>query len=172
MPRPAPSLKAKAVAYLAQREHSRLELRRKRLAWLARRERAAAASPLAAAAPPAPLPGAAEVDALLDALARRGLLSAERFVETRIHARAARFGNLRIRQELAQHGLEVDAEQARALAASELARARAVWAKRFGTTATHAADRSRQVRFLAARGFSAEVVRRVIGGSELEDDIG
>lgn len=169
MPRPVPSLKAKAVAYLAQREHSRIELRRKLLAWIARRARAVAASPLAAHAP-ASLPGEAEVDALLDALARQGLLSAERFVETRIHARAARFGNLRIRHELAQHGLELDPEQARSLAASERARARAVWAKRFGAPAKDAADRARQARFLAARGFSAEVVRRVVGGGDSQDD--
>jgi len=100
MPRPPLSLKAKAVACLAQREHSRTELRRKLLAHVARQARAAAASPLASDAPAVP-PGEAEVDALLDALAAQGLLSAERFVETRIHARAARFGNLRIRHELA-----------------------------------------------------------------------
>ena len=99
-------------------------------------------------------------------MAVRGLLSAERFVETRIHARTARFGNLRIRHELAQHGLAADPEQARALAASELPRARAVWAKRFGTPARDAAERARQMRFLAARGFSAEVVRRVVTGAD------
>ena len=169
MPRPVPSLKAKAVAYLAQREHSRIELRRKLLAWIARRARAAAASPLAADAP-APPPGEAKVDALLDALARQGLLSAERFVETRVHARAARFGNLRIRHELAQHGLELDTERARALTASEFSRASAVWTRRYGSPAQDAAQRARQMRFLAARGFSADVVRRVVGGEAPEDE--
>jgi regulatory protein len=165
MPRPPLSLKAKAVACLAQREQSRTELRRKLLAHVARQARAAAASPLASDAP-AVLPGEEEVDALLDALAAQGLLSAERFVETRIHARAARFGNLRIRHELAQHGLAADAEQARALAASELPRARAVWTKRFGSPPRDAPERARQMRFLSARGFSAEVVRRVVGGAD------
>ena len=177
MPRPVPSLKAKAVAYLAQREHSRIELRRKLLAWIARRARAAAASPLAADAPTplagdtdAPLPGEAEVDALLDALVRQGLLSAERFVETRVHARAARFGNLRIRHELSLHGLELDPEQARTLAESEFSRARAVWTRRYGSPTQDAAERARQMRFLAARGFSADVVRRVVGGEAAEDE--
>jgi regulatory protein len=177
MPRPVPSLKAKAVAYLAQREHSRIELRRKLLAWIARRARVAAASPLAAdASAPlpadasAPLPGEAEVDALLDALAHQGLLSAERFVETRVHARAARFGNLRIRHELSQHGLELDPEQARTLAESEFSRARAVWTRRYGSPPQDAAERARQMRFLAARGFSADVVRRVVGGEAAEDE--
>ena len=165
MPSPPLSLKAKAVACLAQREHSRMELRRKLLAHVARQARAAAASPLASDAPAA-LPGETDIDALLDTLAAQGLLSAERFVETRIHARASRFGNLRIRHELSQHGLSADAEQLRVLAASELPRARAVWAKRFGTPARDAAERARQMRFLAARGFSADVVRRAVGGAD------
>jgi regulatory protein len=45
-----------------------------------------------------------------------------------------------------------------------------VWARRFGgDPATDAAERARQMRFLTARGFSAEVIRRVIRGA-VEDD--
>lgn len=170
MPRPALSLKAKALSLIAQREHSRLELRRKLLAHLDRQARKAAASPLAAEALPAsPLPGGSdrELDELLDWLAAKDLLSAERFVETRVMARAARYGNLRIRQELAQHGLELDADTAAGLKVSELQRAHTVWAKRFGVPASDAAGRAKQMRFLSARGFSAEVVRRVV-----KDDVG
>ena len=105
-----------------------------------------------------------EIEALLDSLAASGLLSEERFTESRIHARAPRYGNLRIRQELAQHGVTLDADTAQALQASELDRARAVWARRYGGPASDAAGRARQARFLAARGFSADVVRRVVAG--------
>ena len=62
---------------------------------------------------------AAEVDALLDWLAAHRHLSDERFVESRVHARAARYGNLRIRQELAQHGAAIDAATAEQLKSSE-----------------------------------------------------
>ncbi len=165
MARPAPTLKARALGYIAQREHSRVELRRKLLAAGARQARAAAAASLADAAPFV-RPTEEEIDALLDWLAARDLLSVERFVETRVHARAPRFGNLRIRHELAQHGVEVDAATAQALKSSELPRARAVWAKRFGSAALDAAGRAKQMRFLAARGFSAEVVRRVVTGGD------
>lgn len=164
MSRPALTLRSRAIGYLAQREHSRVELRRKLLEAAARQQRLRAT--VEGGEPPDALGAAAEqeVDALLDWLAGKGLLSAERFVESRIHARAPRYGNLRIRQELAQHGVALDADTAEALRASELDRARAVWAKRYGAPAPDAAGRARQARFLTARGFSAEVVRRVVTG--------
>lgn len=168
-PRAALSLKAKALMLIAQREHSRVELRRKLLAHIERQARAALASPLAVDAS-APLPDERQVDELLEWLAAKDLLSTERFVETRVAARAARFGNLRIRQELAQHGVEVDQQTGASLKASELPRARTVWAKRFGVPAPDAAGRAKQMRFLAARGFSADVVRQVVKGGAAEDE--
>lgn len=163
------SLKAKALTYLAQREHSRIELRRKLLSHVDRQRRADASSPLSASAPVPALPAAQEIDELLDWLTEKDLLSADRFVETRVSAREGRFGNLRIHRELAQHGMALDAETAQQLKDSELARARAVWAKRFGTPAVDAADRARQMRFLSARGFSSETVGRVVRSAGLED---
>ncbi|MGV8825708.1 regulatory protein RecX [Methylibium petroleiphilum] len=169
MARLALSLKAKALTYLAQREHSRIELRRKLLSHVDRQRRADASSPLSASAPVPALPAAQEIDELLDWLTEKDLLSADRFVETRVSAREGRFGNLRIHRELAQHGMALDAETAQQLKDSELARARAVWAKRFGTPAVDAADRARQMRFLSARGFSSETVGRVVRSAGLED---
>ena len=164
------SLKARALQWLAQREHSRVELRRKlmRLARLRVAEQAAgkAADECDAAANPAP-----EIDALLDWLIANRYLSDARFVESRVNARRVRYGNLRIRQELGQHGAALDAATAERLKDSELARARAVWARRYGgAPAVLAAERARQVRFLAGRGFSADVIRRVIRGGETEPD--
>jgi len=171
--RPPPSLRARALQWLAQREHSRDELRRKLLAHARRHEEATAeqadAQPQGASAEPRPDPATA-VDALLDWLQARNYLNEQRFVESRVHAREQRFGNLRIRQELAQHGLELDDARAAALRQTELERARAVWARRFGTVAADAAGRARQARFLAGRGFSAEVIRRVVGPAAVRDD--
>jgi regulatory protein len=138
------SLKARALRWLANREHSSHELRAKLL-------RNAGG-----------VHTAAEIDALLDQLSAQGHLSDERFVESRLHARSARFGNRRIEQELRQHGVALDADAQAQLRATELARARAVWRKKFGTLARDPSGRARQARFLAARGFSAEVVHRVV----------
>jgi regulatory protein len=45
-----------------------------------------------------------------------------------------------------------------------LARAQAVWQKKFGQLATSGPERNKQARFLASRGFSGEVVRQVVAG--------
>jgi len=105
---------------------------------------------------------AAQVDAVMAWLQAHHYLSEERFVESRIHARASRYGNLRIRQELAQHGLGLPADAAQALKDSELERATEVWRRKFGVAAADALQRARQSRFLAQRGFSPEVIARVM----------
>jgi regulatory protein len=155
------SLKGRGLQILAQREHSRSELRRK----LLRHARAEAvegeeSNPTA------------QVEAVLDWLQANRYLCEERFVESRVHARASRFGNLRIRQELAQHGVTLGADAAQQLKDSELARARAVWSRKFGQPAADAAERARQMRFLAGRGFSSEAIHRVVqaNGAGMEDD--
>jgi regulatory protein len=89
-------------------------------------------------------------------------LSAERFVESRVNARATRYGNRRIRQELQQHQLEVSSELAQTLGANEVDRARTVRARRFADLPHDSAERARQVRFLIARGFSSDAVRAAL----------
>jgi regulatory protein len=174
--RPRLSLKGRALQWLAQREHSRLELRRK----LMRQARADALARLAAKpmqagdvhgndgqvevseASASSASIASEVDALLDWLQSHRYLSEERFVESRVHARQSRFGNLRIRQELSQHALELPADLSAGLTQSEHERARAVRQRKFGDAAASLSDRARQARFLAGRGFSAEVIWQVL----------
>ena len=143
-----PSLRAKALAWLALREHSTHELRTKLERWAQARGRDAAAEGL---------------EALLEALQGAGQLSDARFVDSRVHARAPKLGNLRIELELRRNGVQPDEAVRAALRASELERARAVWTKRFGHPAADLAERARQARFLAGRGFRAETIRRVIG---------
>ena len=197
--KPRLSLKGRALQLLAQREHSRLELRRKLLAHAEksaedeaakrgdervaahteddageRRDRGDGRRGDVLARRPTPTPAMqANVERLLDELAAGGLLSEARFVEGRIRTRAARHGNQRIAQELARHGLQPSADAARELKASEFARAREVWLRKFGdaaaASATDARSRARQIRFLAGRGFSAEVIRRVLRAGTGED---
>jgi regulatory protein len=155
---PPLSLKARALQWLAQREHSRVELRRKLLR--AAREQARAAEVAANDEDPA-----ADIDALLDWLVAERHLSEARFVESRVHARQARFGQRRIAQELKQHGAALDADAAQRLRATEFDRARAIWARKFGALpAADAGARAKQMRFLAGRGFDADVIRRVVQG--------
>ena len=149
MKRPAlqPSLKGRALRLLSQREHSRLELERK----LAAHETE---------------PG--ELARALDELQARGFISEARVVESVVHRRAAKLGTARVRQELLAKGLapEAMAEALEQLRGSELARAREVWARKFGQPATDPQERAKQMRFLVSRGFAAEVVRRVVRGAD------
>lgn len=137
------SLKARALRYLAAREHSRAELERK-------------------LAPHVEDP--AELARVLDELTAKGFISAERVVESVIYRRAARLGTARVVAELRAKGLPADlvAAAAERLRASELERAQAVWAAKFGHAATDPRERARQMRFLASRGFAGDVVRRVL----------
>lgn len=163
------------MQWLAQREHSRAEMQRKLLpharAMAAQAQAGGdAAAPADAATPPEPSAVMARVTEVLDWLEAGNYLSQQRFTESRIHVRAARHGNLRIRQELAQHGITLDDDAAEALKASEFSRAREVWARKFTAPAPDAAGRARQARFLTSRGFSPETVRRVLRSAGSADD--
>ena len=146
--REPPSLFARAVTLLARREHSRAELASK-----LRRSLTEADDP-------------AEVDQVLDALERDKLLSDERYAGALTRTRSTRFGDARVRFDLKSAG--VDAETVdRAVASlkgTEFERARAIWLRRFGDLPRTPQERGRQARFLQARGFSTETIRKVLQG--------
>jgi regulatory protein len=162
MKRPPPSLQARALGWLAQREQSRGELRRKLLR--------AALQPAAGTDAAADVDGSVaeaetKVEQLLDQLQAKGLLSDERFIESRVRVRAPALGTRRIQMELARHGLKLPAQPLQLLRDSELERANQLWQRRFGAPAQDQRERARQMRFLAGRGFSAEVIRRVLAAA-------
>ena len=160
------SLKGQALALLARREHSRQELRTKLLAHA--RKLAATLLPEEGANDDARWHS--QIEILLDELEASRYLSNERFAETRVHARAAGRGQALIRQELARHGVELPDALAEELRHTELERARALWQRRFGTRSDDLREQARQMRFLAARGFSGHVIRQVLGDETLVVD--
>lgn len=143
------SLKGRALRLLSQREHSRAELERK----LRAHEQT---------------PG--ELARALDDLQAKGFIDEQRVLESVLHRRASRLGASRLRQELHEKGLapEAVAQALQALRGTEVERAREIWRRKFGEPAPDAAGRARQMRFLAARGFSGDVVRRVVAGADEE----
>ena len=163
--------------WLALREHSRKELHDKLLRWAQAQDMvqalAAQVSSGRAADPSAARekPDTGQIAELLDELQAAGHLSDSRAVESRIHVRASRFGNLRIERELQHLGLGPSTEARLALRATELERARGVWARKFGQPAATAAERAKQMRFLAGRGFSADTIRAVLNSSQEDDSL-
>lgn len=153
------SLKARALRLLATREHSRSELARK----LGR--------PLADGA----APDAAEIAAVLDALAAEGWLSDARFAASLARKRGRKFGNLRIARELRSHGLDPDVVAgtvAGEIEGSELARALEALRRRHPDRAVDARTLARQQRFLLARGFGSDTVRRALRThNDIESDL-
>lgn len=144
-----PSLKGRALKLLAMREHSRKELERK----LAQHETE---------------PG--QLQAALDELQAKGFIDEQRVVDSLVHRRAARLGAGRVKQELQAKGLDAErvAIAVASLRATEFERAREVWRRKFGVPPGDAAQRAKQARFLAARGFGGEVIRRVLALDEHE----
>ena len=141
------SLTGRALRLLSTREHSRAELERK----LTRFEEEAG-----------------QLAKVLDALAAKDFINEERVVESVLHRRSAKLGASRIKQELQSKGLapQAVAQAMDELRGSELERARAVWRKKFGQAPVDAAERGKQMRFLAARGFGGDTIRRVVSASD------
>lgn len=139
-----------AVAQLARREHSRAELRAKLRRKLAVEVDAAAA--------------AAQIEQVLDSLQAKGLLSEARFAAALARTRAERFGTARIRHEMREHDLpdELVRSTVETLRSTEEQRARDLWKRRFGRVAADPAERARQMRFLAARGFPTALVLKIV----------
>jgi regulatory protein len=138
------SLRVRALRLLARREYSRAELQAK-------------------LAPHAGQPQ--ELEQLLAEFEGKGWLSEKRFVDAVVTTRRARFGAARVIRELQQKGVsEEGVERARALLLEgEYEAARIVWQKKFGHLPRDLAERAKQTRFLAWRGFSSDIVRRLLG---------
>jgi regulatory protein len=152
------SVKGRALRYLAQREHSRAELERKLARHVQDTDGASAQAQIAAA---------------LDELSAHGLISEARVAESVLASQAPRYGARRLRQTLQAKGLApaLVASTLQQARGTELERARELWRRRFGTVAADAAERARQMRFLAGRGFEGDVIRRVVRGLDEDPDL-
>lgn len=139
-----PSLKARAIAMLSRREHSRVELQRKLVPYAQDPD---------------------EIEPLLNDLERENWLSNQRFAQSLVNRRAPLRGGSRIVHELRQHGLADEQINvlSQQLKSTELERARAVWGKKFAQAPLDAKEYARQFRFMASRGFSSDCLRRILG---------
>jgi len=138
---------------LARREYSRAELRAKLLPHAGETD---------------------DVDAVLDGLVARGWLSDARALDQVVRTRSTRFGTRRIAHELKQKGISDDLISAALpqLKQGELEAAREVWQKKFASPPQDQKEKIRQMRFLQSRGFSMEVILKVMRLSDvIEDDV-
>lgn len=141
-----------AMDLLARREHGRVELTRKL------RQRGA-------------LPEM--IDTALDRLTEEGLLSESRYLESFVSYRArSGYGPLRIREELSQRGLQrSDIELAlRESGINWQEHLEDTWRRKFsGHMPIDARERAKQGRFLSYRGYSMEMISRLLSGRGMDD---
>jgi len=148
--RPGISLRARALQHLARKEYSRQQL--------AQKLRPYSDDPHA-------------LEGLLEEFQAKGWLSDARAAESLVNRLAQKQGGRRIRQALQQMGVAADLQESAlsGLAQSERERASALWAKKYGHSPQTPQEKARQMRFLLARGFSSEVVQRIVPPVERTD---
>ncbi len=145
-PLPEPEAWNAALRLLARRERTRAEL----AAALSRRGFTEATI--------------AAVTARAEAL---GFLNEARAARQTVAARLPGHGDAALKYRLRQRGIpepvgEAALSELTAEAGDELTRARALWQRKFGAAPTDAKTYAKQARFLAARGFAWETIRRVL----------
>jgi regulatory protein len=140
----ATPLKARALRLLARREHSRAELERK-------------------LAPHAESPEA--LQSLLLELQQKKQLSDERYAELRAHCLSRKYGVAKIRQDLRAHGVAADLVSQISFE-DQLQKAKAILARKYREAASTREEKARRARFLQSRGFSYEIIRRLVSATE------
>lgn len=151
--KPAGSAKNKALRALARREYGAEELKRKL--------RAAGFDP-------------SEVDGTIQELLRGGLVSDRRFIEALARNRRERgYGPIRVKRELRERGV---AEEDYAALVNEhdpewVKKGEELRRRRFGSAMpADYREWARQARFLQARGYSGEQIRRLLKRGGPEDE--
>ena len=141
--KPELSLRVRAMRYLARREHSRAELHAKLQPYVQEGE---------------------DLEAVLAELEKRNWLSDVRAATLFVDTKRGRFGTQRIAHELRQKGIaeSLISDALPHLKETELESAREVWQRKFGVEPQDAKEKAKQVRFLQSRGFSMEVIFKVL----------
>ncbi|HEY8856766.1 MAG TPA: regulatory protein RecX [Rugosibacter sp.] len=137
------ALRSRAIKLLARREHTRAELANK-LAAHGTQE---------------------EINAVIVELQTCHLQSDSRFAESYVRSQAARLGTLRLRHNMLTKGLDRELIESHLVAADmpdDLTRARSLWSRRFGVVPANTKEWARQARFLQARGFASDTIRRLL----------
>lgn len=138
-----PTLKSRAVRLLARRDYARVELAGKLEPYVGEAD---------------------DLPALLDELQKLGFLSDSRFAEQLAHRHRGRHGPLTVERELRRRGVAPDVVDATLHAArsTEYAEAQQVLRRKFHAAPANMQDWAKQGRYLQARGFSLDVIRRLL----------
>jgi regulatory protein len=131
------------MRYLARREYSYTELHNKLSLYVQEGE---------------------DLNIVLDELVKHGWLSDTRAASQLVDSKRSRFGMQRIAYELRQKGISENliVESMPELKDSELDTALKVWQRKFGNIALDEKEKAKQIRFLQSRGFSMDIIFKVL----------
>ena len=138
------NLLTKAVALLSSREYSAHELRKKLAHYSDDSDK---------------------IEAVIQRLQKENWQSDQRFMDNFVSFRQGKWGNLKILQSLKTHQLSSESlnELKETLKETELSRALEVWEKKFhNQKAQTPKEKAKQIRFLSSRGFSSDVIRKIV----------
>ena len=134
-------LRARALRLLARREHTRQELESKL----------------------SPHAGSSEdLKGLLAGLKQKNQLSEERFAEERARRLSRKYGAARIRHDLKAKGVSEELVARFSSSSDELQIAKAILERKYRTPAVTREERAKRMRFLQGRGFSAEIIFKLL----------
>lgn len=140
-------LVARALAFLSRRDASRVEFISKLIA--AGYEKT-------------------QVESAADWCQSLGFLNESRYVDSAARRLSLKYGPSRVVRSLRDKGVtdQAIAEVLPDLKENELAQASAIWLRKFREPPADAKAKSKQIRYLQSRGFSFEVIKQVLRGTE------
>ena len=108
-----------------------------------------------------------DIEAAADWCHAQGFLNETRFAESTSRRLGAKYGAQRVAHTLRQKGVAEEQVSAvmSTLKDSEQERASALWTRKFGRIAESADEKSKQIRYLQARGFSFAIIKQVIAAA-------
>ena len=138
-------LRARALRLLARREHTRTELERK-LAPHAESSEA--------------------VHGLVSRLKEKNQLSEERFAEERARVLSRKYGAARIRQDLKAKGVSAELISRFSSSDGEMQKAKEILERKYRAPATTREEKAKRMRFLQSRGFSSEIIFKLLSARD------
>ncbi len=139
---PLLSLKSRALRALSQREYSRQELLQKLTPYETQE---------------------GELERVLNELELKDFLNEKRHAQSIALRKESKLGVRRIHAEMKQKGVPTDVAESvlEELKTTELARATALWLKKFGALPLNQKEADQQMRFMMTRGFSSSLLKKI-----------
>jgi len=138
------NLKAKAIDFLSRRDYSYSELYTKLKKYTDDLD---------------------AIKAVVDEMVEKKYLNEERFIENFIHSKSKKYGSLKIKHLLHNkvNNRELVNELYQQAEIDELNIAQQIWQRKFyGQVVTTANERAKQIRFMLSRGFSLDLVLKLL----------